>query len=261
MNPHEENTFMKRSHHFVLGTALAALGLGIVFVAAGPAQPPGPEILGKLIAQETKSIDAEMAKTTFSKKGQKRVKMAAFMIAVYAQNAPKGNEQVMATLRDQALKVVAAADAGKADDVKKLTPTLSLSIKADPSVKPGPVALEKHLELELLMRMFSSDKTGGFSMEKALEDLVDLKGLDAAQLEKTSLVGQKIVFMAKMAHAYGPESDQGKKTKKVWNELANEMETTAGEFTAAALAKKDAEVIRLANKLTGTCTKCHDVFR
>jgi hypothetical protein len=42
---------------------------------------------------------------------------------------------------------------------------------------------------------------------------------------------------------------------------ANEMEATAGEFTAAALAKKDAEVIRLANKLTGTCTKCHDVFR
>jgi hypothetical protein len=188
------------------------------------------------------------------------VRMAAFMIAVYAQNA-KDNLSAMATLRDQAFKVMKAAEGGKADETKKLAAMLGPNIKPDPAAKTAPVALEKQLDLESVMRMFSGEKVGGFGMEKALEDLIDAKGLDAGQLEKSALLGQKISMIAKVAQAYGPESDQGKKTKKLWSELAVEMHIEASELAAAARANKDADIGKFANKLTVTCTKCHDIFR
>jgi hypothetical protein len=216
--------------------------------------------VAKLIQQEVKHIDTELAKPNFLKKGQKRVRMAAFMIAAYAQDA-KGNTPAMATLRDQALKVMKAAETGKAADTKKLAATLAADIKPDPAAKTAPVDLAKELDLETVMRMFSGDKVGGFGIEKSLEDLVDAKGLDAGQLEKTALLAEKVSMIGKLALGYGPDSDKGAKTKKTWNELAGEMQAGASALAVAAHAKKDADVGKLANNLTGTCTKCHDIFR
>lgn len=157
---------MTGAHRLARGATLAVLGLGFVFVVAGHGEGPVTAgDLSKLVAQEAKSIDAEMAKTTFSKKGQKRVRMAAFMIAVYAQNA-KDNAPAMATLRAQALKVMKAAEAGKADEVKKAAAELRADVKPDTAANTGAVALEKQLDLETVMRMFSSEKVGGFGMEK-----------------------------------------------------------------------------------------------
>jgi Cytochrome C' len=182
------------------------------------------------------------------------------MIAVYAQEA-KDNAPAMATLRDQALRVMKAAQAGKADETKKLAADLTPDIKSDPASKPGALALEKQLDLETLMRIFSGEKVGGFGMEKSLEDLVDAKGLDATQLDKAHLLGQKISLIAKVAHAYAPASDQGKKTKKAWNMLAAEMQNNAGELASAAQAKKEGDIGKIANKLSETCNKCHEIFR
>src|SRR5437660_1282050 len=124
---------MTRPNRFALGTATAALSLGFLVVVSGQGQGTVPPAdLAKLIAVETKHIDAELAKASFLKKGQKRVRMAAFMIAAYAQNGDKGNAQAMATLRDQALKVMKAAEAGNKDETKKLAADLSTS-KADPA--------------------------------------------------------------------------------------------------------------------------------
>jgi hypothetical protein len=248
---------MARPYPFALG----ALGLGLFFVLTSHGEGPVPAAdVAKLVNMEVKNIGVELAKPTFLKKGQKRVRMAAFMIAVYAQNA-KDNAPAMATLRDQAFKVMKAAEAGNAAETKKLASTLSPDIKPDPAVNTAPVALKDHLDLESVMRTFSSDKVGGFGMEKALEDLVDAKSLDAAQLEKTALLGQKVSMIARVAQTYGPDSDKGQKTKKTWNALAAEMRAEASELAAAAEAKKDADIGKLANKLTGTCTKCHDIFR
>src|SRR5205814_7431924 len=103
---------MARPNHF----ALAVLGVGLFFVVASQGEGPVPAAdVAKLVNMEVKSIQAELAKPKFLKKGQKRVRTAAFMIAVYAQNA-KDNAPVMATLRDQALKVMKAAQTGKADE-------------------------------------------------------------------------------------------------------------------------------------------------
>jgi len=246
---------MTRPKHFALATILGALGLGLLCGVTSRGEGPvaAPD-LANLVKLEIKNMDAELAKASFSKKGQKRVRMAAFMIALYAQQAMDNS------LRDQAIKVMQAADTGKADETKKLVAGLSQPFKA-PAGKVVPIALEKQLDIETLMRMFSSEKVGGFGMEKALEDLVEAKTLDAIQLEKTRLLGQKISLIALVAHAYAPTTDKGSKTKKSWDEYATEMQKEAGELADAAHAKKDAEVGKIANKLTATCTKCHDIFR
>jgi len=249
--------FMARPNYF----ALAALGLGLFFVVASQGEGPVPAAeVARLVNMEVKHIETELAKPKLLKKGQKRVRTAAFMIAVYAQNA-RDNAPAMATLRDQALKVMKAAQGGKSDEAKKLAATLSPNIKPDPAANTAPVALDTQIDLDTLMGMFSNDQKGGYGMEKALEDLVDAKSLDAGQFEKTELLGQKVGMIARVAQAYAPKSDQGNKTKKLWKELATEMETEASQLAAAAHAKKDADVSKIANKLTGTCTKCHDVFR
>src|SRR5205823_177850 len=107
----------------------AALGLGLFFVVAGQGEGPVPAAdVAKLVNMEVKNIDAELTKPKLLKKGQKRVRTAAFMIAVYAENA-EDNAPAMATLRDQALKVMKAAQTGKADEAKKLAATLKPDIK------------------------------------------------------------------------------------------------------------------------------------
>jgi hypothetical protein len=248
---------MTRSHHF----ALVALGLCFFFglAAYGEGPVPLPEV-AKLVNHEIKNISTELAKAKLLKKGQKRVRGAAFMIAVYAQNA-KDNAPAMATLRDQALRLMKAGEAGKIDEAKALAATLRMDIKPDAAAKPGPVQWHKQLDLEPVMHMFSNEKGGGFGMEKALEDLGEAKTLDAGQLEQAALLGQKVSMIARVVHDYAPTSDQGPKTKKSWNALATEMQTEAGDLAAAAQAKKGPEVAKLANKVSTTCTKCHDIFR
>ncbi len=202
-----------------------------------------------------------MVKEKLTKKGQKKVKMAAFMVAVYAQTqSDKANAAGMATLRDTALKLLAAADAGKTDEAKKLAGLIKADIPADPAAKTAPVALEKLLELESVMRVFSSPQVGGFGLEKTLEDLADAKEPDAAQLEQAALVGQKAAFIAHLAQSYPPEKEEGKKTKAAWAGFATDMKGAALDLAATA-AKKSPDVGKLANKLTTACTKCHDVFR
>src|SRR5437868_8308750 len=160
---------MKLPNRRAVVSGLAALGLGFLAVMTGRGQGTLPAAdLPRLIGQEIKHIEAELAKPNFLKKGQKRVRMAAFMIAAYAQDA-QGNTPSMATLRDRALEVMKAAETGKAAETKKLAATLSADIKPDPAAKTAPVPLAKQLDLETVMRMFSGDKVGGFGMEKALE--------------------------------------------------------------------------------------------
>jgi hypothetical protein len=230
-----------------------------VFTTQGQGTVPAAD-LAKLVEVEVKNIDVELSKPKLLKKGQKRVRMAAFLIAAYAQDA-KDNGPAMATLRDQALKVMKAAEAGNAAEAKKLAAGLAVNIKPDPAANTAPVALEKHLDLESVMRMFSNAQVGGFAIEKSLEDLIDMKTFDAGQHAKTALLAEKVSMIGKLAQSYAPAVDKGSKTKKAWIELAADMQLAASELAVAAHAKKDADVGKLANKLTGTCTKCHDIFR
>ena len=184
---------MKPARPFTPAAVAAVLTLGFVCTMSGQGQGTlPPSDLAKLVALETKAIDADLAKASFTKKSQKHVKLAAFMIARYAQCA-KDNAPAMATLRDQALKLMKAAEAGNLEDAKKLAATLSAEIKADAAAKTGPMAMEKVLDMESVMALFNPEKSSGLNLEKDLEDLVESKGmgLDAAKLEKAALLRLK----------------------------------------------------------------------
>src|SRR5688500_10614728 len=100
---------MRRPQGFTLAAAVCAFGLGLVCVMTGQGQgTSGPVDVAQLVTHESKNMETDLSKATFTKKGQKRVKMAAFMVAAYAKQA---ND---AALYDSAVKLMKAADEGNA---------------------------------------------------------------------------------------------------------------------------------------------------
>lgn len=250
---------MRRSWFAVPGLLLLVLSVTVVTRA----QQPTATDTAKLIAQDAKFLQDALAKDTLDKKTQKRVRMAALMIAQYAQSGiskDNKNSAALAGVRDRALEIIKAVEADKVADAKKLAGTLGADAKGEG--KTEAVALNKHLDFESVMRMFSAERTGGFALEKYLDDLAELKGaVDAAESDKIQAAGHKIAHIAMLAQSYPPEKEEGKKTKKLWSDIAKEMQTAAVELSDAGKAKQDAAIVKATAKLTGTCIKCHDIYR
>jgi len=251
-----------------ISIGLAILSFGIMMTAWAQTAP-SPADLGKLITQDAEVIKTSLAKPKVDKKAQSKIRLAAFLIAHYAQSSivkdsPKAGS--LATLRDRALGIVKAVDDGKLDEAKKLAESLSPDVAADPGVKVAPVALEKHLDLESVMKAFSSVRMAGLGLENHMDDLANFTGpVEAADAEKIQASAQKIAMIALLANFYAPPKDAAK-TKKLWTALNKEMYTTALELAEAAKTKQGAAISKIAQKLTtekvGTvCTRCHDVFR
>src|SRR2546426_5482822 len=156
-----------------LGISLLTIALGLGYGALagdGPAVPPAE--ISRLITQDAKVLQEMLAKGKVDKKGVRKVKGTALVIAAYAQSAmSKENTKEMATLRDTALKLITAIDADDLTGAKKLADSLSAKPKADPAAKTEPVPLHTHIDLELVMRVFSSERLGGYGLENELGDL------------------------------------------------------------------------------------------
>ncbi|MCI0643016.1 MAG: hypothetical protein L0Y72_19650 [Gemmataceae bacterium] len=240
--------------------AASCLVIGLLVVAHGNGQGtvPGKDVT-KLIANDAKVIQVLMAKPVLDKKAITKARSAAYMIAVYAQHGGNGKNPAMATLRDQALNVVKALTDGRIDDAKKAAKLLGPDIKADPAAKPDAVDFAKHLELKEVMKQFSSERFGGYGIELAIETLVETKG--EGDFDKTANLAYKVAFIGTAAQAYPPEKDEGKKTKKSWLEFSKDMHAAAVALGDAANAKRGADIGKLANHLSETCIKCHDIFR
>lgn len=240
-----------RTRH-VAGTALAFLFLTALLPAKDDLAGSLPSaVVDKLVAEDAAFIQKTLAKAKLTDKNARKAKAAALLIAAYAEYGQEKN----AALRDTALKLIAAIDAGKGH--KELADMLK---KAKGSGEAGPVALNKHLKLEYLMRAFSSTQVGGFGLEKDLEVLGDLKGdLTGADKDKALVVAYKSLAIANLAHAYLPEQDEGAKTKKAWLEFSKQMHKNSLNLVRAINSGKG--VTAASDKLATSCTKCHDVFR
>lgn len=259
---------MRRVQRFAAAAAALALALGVL--AAGTAQDGGGKAVlaegerNQLIAHDAKAIQDLLAKGTLDAKATRKVKATALLIAAYAQdalNGPKGAQ--MATLRDTALKVLQAAENKNVDEAKKLAAMLTPDLKADPAAKVAPVPLNKHLDLELLMRVFSSERIGGFAIEKELEDLSESKdALTPAQLAKLGTMADKIAVVGRLTRSFDlPKTGEKEQTRQNWERFAEQMEAAATAL-AAATRGKQADAVRPAlTRLTDNCTACHKVFR
>jgi hypothetical protein len=251
-----------------IGFAAVSVTTGLAYLAvAGGAEGPilPPNELKRLVSQEAKVVQETLAKgfDPKDKKGPRKVRAAAFMIAAYAQSGMnKENAAHMASLRDAALNVVKAVEDGKVDEAKKLAAELAPESKAKAGAKTGPVPLAKSLEFDVLMRIFSSERIGGFGLENELDELPNTKGWTPEQLDKLTGFAYKLAVVGEVAHGYVPEKDEGgQKTRKNWNAYSSQLRDSSLALAAAAKAKKEGDISASLNKVASSCKKCHDVFR
>jgi hypothetical protein len=245
-----------------LGVVVLGLTMAFLVLADGPADPLPDADMTRLIDTEIKFIQEALAKGKADRKTTNKVKMSALLIAHYAQSGMnKDNAKQMATLRDQALKVIKAVSDEPAA-AKKLADSLSTKIAADPSAKTDKVSLTPHLEVGLVMRVFSSKTIGGFGIERDLDDMAGMKGNVAdADKQRIGDFARKLLLIATLAHDhYTPEADEGGgKTKKNWQTFATGFRDAAHGMVQSV--KNNGDIGVAANNVMNSCQKCHDVFR
>ena len=238
--------------------ALAAVTLStwlVVRALAGDGAALPEPVFAKLVDGDAAFLKKALAKGKLTDKVERKVKAVALMIAAYAQsNIAQGNA---ATLRDTALDLIKAVEGKKMAEAKTLAGKLSAKIKPEPGRKATVIALHPHLKFEYLMRQFSGEVIGGFALERELESLVEQKGpLDAGQKDKALALAYKIAIISQLAQAYPPPNNM---KNKEW--LTFGRNTHAAALDLANAVKGGQNIGGAADKLSLSCTKCHDVFK
>jgi hypothetical protein len=223
----------------------------------GPLVPPAD--YPKLVEQSVKVIQEALTGEPDGKAIEKS-KVAAVMIAVYAQNGP-GSPAERATLRNAALKLSEAIDDEKFADARKLVGEL-LSLKADPNAKDTPVEImDNYVFIEEAMGQFKLARAGGLEIERDLLKLGSA-GLKAKALppdslnDKLMLMAYQTAMAAKLAREYKTDKKQ-----QDWNKYCEEMQKAALDLAGAAKAKDGKAAYMAINKLNASCNDCHEIFR
>ena len=241
--------------------ALAAVTLStwlVVRALAGEGAALPEPVFGKLVDGDAAFLKKALAKGKLTDKVERKVKAVALMIAAYAQsNIAQGNA---ATLRDTALDLIKAVEGKKMAEAKTLAGKLSAKIKPEPGRKATVIALHPHLKFEYLMRQFSGEVIGGFALERELESLVEQKGpLDAGQKDKALALAYKIAVISQLAETY--PAPGGAKTKE-WRQFGKDSHKAALALANAIRGGQDVGGGGgIADKLSMSYTKCHDVFK
>jgi hypothetical protein len=156
----------------------------------------------------------------------------AGLIYISAPSHAAQGEDLPATVK----KIASEFKNNKADNAKKL---------AADTVK-NPKLIE---EISDLMHMYRPTDKGGLGIEN---DLKKVTVKNAAEL------GNLVHAMAELTVAKGWEKNQGKRTKKAWTDLTEEMRAAGIQL---AKADKAADVKTAAEKVTAACNRCHSIFK
>src|SRR5207302_700614 len=110
------------------------------------------------------------------------------------------------------LKFVEEGKHKEAAELAKALPTL----KADPTAKMGE-PLPKAVSFEDLMHQFSSERVGGFGIEKELGDLAEEKSLTPAQVDRAGTLGFKLAVVGHVTQGFQDgKNEGGMKNIKNW---------------------------------------------
>jgi len=241
--------------------ALAAVTLTSWLVVRALAEDPLPEpVFAKLVETDAAFLKKALAKGKLTDKVERKVKAVALMIAAYAQGKEGKATPAENALRDRALALIKAVDGKQMAEAKALAAKLSLSVKPEPGGRMGVVPLQGHLKFEYLMRLYSGEVIGGFGLERELESLVDLKGaVPADQKDKALALAYKIAVISQLAQVY--PSPGGAKAKE-WRQFGKDSHKAALALANAIRSGQDVGGGGgIADKLSMSCTKCHDVFK
>jgi len=230
-------------------------------------KPILPEnVFSQLVTEEAKSLKEAVGKAG-DKKQAVKARSLALMIAIYAQGeAARGGPkaQAMAGLRDAALNVARAIGDGKIDDAKKLVDDIKPTGKADPSAKPGALAIHDDFDMDTLMQVFRRDRSAGLEWELKLNKLVEKRGAySPAEYQQIVPLMYRIAAIAQATEAYAPTMPMGKKLPADWIKLSKEMgEESLAVAELAKKSKPDDKMVKAAlKKVENTCTVCHEKFR
>jgi hypothetical protein len=241
------------------GVLVVGLAGWLTLAGTGGAGGPGGKPLlpradfDALVKQESKTIEDILAKGMPDKKGTRKVKAAAFMIAAYGHvNGDKG----FAAAGQQLLMFI---ENGKLKEAADLAKSLA-ALKPLPGGNVG--ALAKAMDLGEVMHQFSSERVGGFGIEKELGDLAEAKSLTPEQLQKVALLAYKLAAISQAALEYKEERNEGgMKTTANWVTQAEQFRKAALDLAAAARSRNAEATIGALEKLNTSCVKCHDIFR
>ncbi len=165
------------------------------------------------------------------------------------------------------------SNAGDAKDIKGSIAKIAELIQKgdDAGAKKSAAALAKGTEeIGDIMHMFRPRSKGGMGfgktagtnpakdgLEAALRDIQREGANFAKQGDAIVISGQWIAALADATAAKGPTKDQGKKTKKAWEQYSNEMRAAGLEFAKA----KGVDAKAAAAKVNASCNNCHSIFK
>jgi hypothetical protein len=256
-----------------------------------------PDVFKKLVSHDVKLLKEELTRGSFDVKTGRKVRALAFMIAVYADAALDSGRldaMALATLRTNALDLVARAEEGKgpinAALLARLSPNLKLGGKKKglgaPGKKGEAVAWAQKLGFDDLMHQFTSPRVGGLGLEKELSDLAESKEeFSLKQLDRLILLGHRLAMIGRATESYAAEQQGGPKTRQLWHNFARQMRDASLTLVDAARAGKSYFLFKVAascslssalgdaalqrsdatraalDRVNTTCVKCHDAFR
>jgi cytochrome c556 len=258
-----------RTHVRLLLLAAVTLALGGWFLGGADRGTAADEkggfaqIIPEPDANKLIQEDADYVKEKLSNpdpKNGKRARMAAIMIAVYADSAQGAGRGKLAGVRDTALKV---AENAKAKDFAAAMKDVN-SLK-DLKGNGGKGTFPKELDVEDIMRPFGLPSTGGLGIEKELLTLGKARrpmAVNDKKAEQLALYGYRAAAIAQLAKRH--PSDDAQKTaanRKKWDEWSDDMEKAAVEFAKAARSKNPQQIKSAVIKLNNSCSQCHEKFR
>ena len=165
------------------------------------------------------------------------------------------------------------SDAGDAKAIRGAVAKIGEQIQKgdDAGAKKAAAATAKSAaEVGDVMHMFRPRSKGGMGfgekagsnpakdgIEVALRDIARDGANFAKQGDGIATTGYWIAALADVTGAMAPAKDQGKKTKKAWNQYSDDMRVAGLEF---AKAKGDG-VKKAAAKVNASCNNCHSIFK
>jgi len=219
----------------------------------------------RLVADETKTLNAALSKSD-EKKMATKAKVAAIMIAAYAQSNMLGNTgkaAQLAGLRDQAIKLSHSIGENKIEEAKSMAAAINPTAPGVAGAKTEAAELHKLLDLDELMTQFKPEQSGGKALEKKIKAYMQKRAaLTADEIKDAIGIAYQTAIIAQFTDAMAPD-DSGEKKKSDWVKWSKEMgELGVNAAKLASAAKPDDKAVKAAfKKLDDNCAKCHAIFR
>jgi hypothetical protein len=168
--------------------------------------------------------------------GKKDVDVA---VKEMADELKKGDKAKAKKLADDAAKNL--------DEISDMMHLFRPRNKGGLGVGPIPLANPAKDGIEVMIRDLARDVPGGIAKQAA--------GLEA--------MGYYIAAMGELANAAVGKAPTGggKKTKKAWTEMSEDMRVLGVAFAKASAAKGAQEIKTAAAKVNANCNKCHSIFK